>query len=84
MVFLLKCYGNQIYAWEIWNETNFVEFWLRPECESNNGSCLRAADSNDEWMDYIDVVAAREYSAMVKITSEKIRAISPNVIILAG
>lgn len=82
--FLLQRYGNNIYAWEIWNEPNMKHSWLRPECQSNEGVCPRPATINDEWMDFIDLIAAREYTEMVKITSEKMKSISSNVIILAG
>jgi hypothetical protein len=84
MAFLLNRYGNNIYAWEIWNEPNIKGSWLRPECQSTAGFCPRPADLNDDWMEYIDLVAAREYSQMVIITSQKMKAISSNVTILAG
>lgn len=84
MVFLLNRYGDKISAWEIWNEPNIKRFWLRPECQANEGLCPRPADQNDEWLEFIDFVGAQEYSQLVKITSQKMRTISPNVSILAG
>ncbi|CAF1632872.1 unnamed protein product, partial [Didymodactylos carnosus] len=84
MAFLLRRYGNRVYAWEIWNEPNLIGGWLRPECQANNGMCPRAANMNDEFMEFTDLVGAREYSDMVKITYQKMKSIDSNVIILAG
>ncbi len=81
MGFLLNRYCNKIYAWEIWNEPNMKKSWVRPECQ--DGLCSRPADLNDDWMDYIDLVGAQEYSQMVIITSQKMKSISSNVTILA-
>ncbi|CAF2990752.1 unnamed protein product [Rotaria sp. Silwood2] len=84
MVFLLGRYGKKIYAWEIWNEPNLSMNWLRPECSGNGGLCPRAASINDEFMEFIDLKGAQEYSAMVKITYQKMKAVDSSVIILAG
>lgn len=84
MTFLLRRYGNRIYAWEIWNEPNLAVNWLRRECQSNNGLCPRAAHLNDEYMEFIHLSGAQEYSNMVKITYQKMRLIDSNIIVLAG
>ncbi len=84
MVFLLEYYRNRIYAWEIWNEPNRSENWLRPQCETNDGLCPRSFSLNDEHMIFIDLIAAQEYSNMIKITYEKIKSIDSNAIVLAG
>ncbi len=65
MEYLLERYQKRIYAWEIWNEPNKIENWLRPECELNNGSCPRLPHSNDDYLQFIDLIGTKEYSNMV-------------------
>jgi hypothetical protein len=84
LIYLYEHYQNQIYAWEIWNEPNLSENWLRPECQSNNGLCFRNLFINNQDKLFIDLIGAKEYLNMVNITYQKIKSINSNIILLVG
>ena len=71
---LINRFSNQIYAFEVWNEPNFVNNW---------GHNIRN-QNNDDWDDFSTLNVATEYANLVKIVYARIKSINPNIYVLAG
>jgi hypothetical protein len=80
-------YGSRVYAWELWNEPNYVGNWRWPECGGTGdtrGICKRPSASNDDYGSFVALEGARQYAALVRASYARIKSVAPEAIVLAG
>jgi|GEM_PF-2314616 len=78
---LVKRYGNRVYAWEVWNEPNIVNFWPKNVNRNYDGFWPEPIYSAAY---LIEVEAAEEYVKLLKAAYVAIKDENKSAIVLGG